>query len=225
MGAVFLKLFIALCALCAAPAPTVGQQAAPGATGPVRIFKFRGELALLLMRLAEAHQLTIGLEAPGRDSNCWVDVNLRGVDFRGVLGAVVVSSPGYEWREGGAPAPLDFRPASGRSELLDVEVSRLRLRDADWDEALAALMGLPEVRSAVTAADLTLRHSPTWIGPQGRRFSLDVEKTTVGMALHEIAKRSGGHIWVFRRYGAGSKFLSITNGPPVAYRVMPPATK
>ena len=43
----------------------------------------------------------------------------------------------------------------------------------------------------------------------GEVFSLRLEKVPVRVALHEMTKRSGGHFWVFRRYGSGGRSFSL----------------
>ena len=172
-------------------------------------------MSSLASKLAETYQVTIGLDAARQDPKSQVAVDVRDANLNDVLDAIARSGGGGRWRWAGSDTEFDLYPAAGRSPVLDIEINALRLREADWGEAIAALTDLPEVRSGMAAANLSLRNlaSAAAAKSDGGRFSLDLEKLTVRRALHEIAKKSGSHIWVFQQHGAGGEYLSITNAP------------
>jgi hypothetical protein len=215
MNTGWLKLFTVLWVLCAFAAPAHCQRTSTAEIERLRAVNYVGQLNGLAAKLAESCQVTIGLDAARQDPKSQVSVEVRDANLRDVLTAIARSGRGDRWRWTGNGTEFDLYPASGRSSVLDIEIAALRLREADWVEAIAALTELPEVRSGMAAANLSLRNLASAGAPKsdGHRFSLELEKLTVRRALHEIAKKSGSHIWVFQQHGAAGEYLSITNTP------------
>jgi len=208
-AAVLLLLF----AMSGAPAPRLrGQQVSgPAPRGHVLgSVVYDGDLAGLLQHLAEEFGVTIGFEADHRQPRPRIKFELRDATLQDVLDAIVRARPAYQWRQDGGF--IDVYPVRGGSPLLDTVIGRFQVSGANWAEASDALLSLPEVRSSLSANRLGRREAGR--GPAGRGgdvFSLYVENVPVRRALHEIAKRSGSHLWVFRQYGDGEKSFSLGN--------------
>lgn len=210
-----LKRIVALAsllALCCAYAPAAAGQES---SAPKRLaaIVYDGDMAALLSHLAQTFNVTLGLEMNTARLRPKVKISLRDATLQDVLDAVVRSEPGYAWREN--EGFVDFYPAAGPTPLLDTVIVNYQVSGVGWAEAGDALVGMPEVRSAMTAAGLTrgevARAQELWgraAPAPGVALSLSLSNVTARRALHEITRRSGGHFWQFRR---GSGFFSISN--------------
>lgn len=174
---------------------------------------YEGNMDALLQRLAPEFGVTIGFDAgPGR-ARPQVKISLREATLSDVLDAIVRSQPAYRWRREGDS--VDVYPAEGGSPLLDTVVGSFRLSASRWAEAADALLNLPEVQSRASALSLSRREAAGGAAGRGVQageiFSLQLENVPVRRVLHEMTRRSGGHFWVFRRYGDGGKSFSLGN--------------
>jgi hypothetical protein len=192
-------------------APYARGQQAPN-TAPqrheLRAVRFNGDLASLLRQLAREYGVTIGLEVSPKQPKPQVNFDVRDATFNDVMDAIVRAQPTYQWREDNGA--VDFYLTSGGSPVLDIMVGSFQVSEAGWAEASDALLGRPEVQSSMSAMGLSRREAerkPS--GRSGEAFSLRLENVTVRRALHEMAKKSGSHFWVFRQYGDGGKFFSL----------------
>lgn len=210
-------LFLLLAASGAAAPHARGRQA-QGPAPRERVLAaivYDGDMASFLGRLAEEFGVTVGFEAEPPLPRPRVKVNLRDATLRDVLDAVVRDQPAYRWRQEGGF--VDVYPAGGGSPLLDTVVGRFQVSAAGWAEARDALLGLPEVQSGMSAMRLSRRedergtHAGARARAGGEAFTLYLENAPVRRALHEIAKRSGSHLWVFRQYGDGEKSFTLGN--------------
>lgn len=175
---------------------------------------YDGDMAGFLGHLAKEFGVTVGFEAEPRLPRPRVKVSLRDATLSDVFDAVVRDQPAYRWRQDGVF--VDVYPTDGASPLLDTVVGRFQVSAAGWAEARDALLSLPEVQSGMSAMRLSRREPERRAHAGGRApergaepFTLYLENVPVRRALHEIAKRSGSHLWVYRQYADGEKFFTL----------------
>jgi hypothetical protein len=207
---------VALLLLLAAPcvnALQVRAQQAPNSAARERVLAaivYDGDLAGLLGHMAEEFGITIGFEPEPGQPRPRVNIKAREATFQDVMDAIVQSQPAYRWRQDGTF--VDVYPAKGGSPLLDTAVGNFQVSAASWDEASDALLRLPEVQSGMSAMRLSRREAERGTNVRGCEvFTLYLENVPVRRALHEITKRSGSHLWVFRQYGDGEKTFTLGN--------------
>jgi hypothetical protein len=208
-AAVLLLLF----ATSGAPASHIRGQQVPSPAPRGHVLGgivYDGDLAGLLQHLAVEFGITIGFEADHRQPRPRVKFELREATLQNVLDAIVRAQPAYQWRQEGGF--VDVYPLKGGSPLLDTVIGHFQVSAANWAEASDALLSLPEVQASVSANRLGRREAVRGAtGRSGDVFSLYVENVPVRRALHEIAKRSGSHLWVFRQYADREKSFSLGN--------------
>ena len=206
-------VLLLLLATSGAPAPHVRGQQVSGPAPRRQVLGaivYDGDLASLLQHLAEEFGVTIGFEADHRQPRPRVKFELRDAALRDVLDAIVRAQPAYGWRQDGGF--IDLYPVKGGSPLLDTVIGSFQVSAANWAEASDALLRLTEVQSSMSSLRLGRREAERRAaGRGGDAFSLYVENVPVRRALHEIAKSSGSHLWVFRQYGGAEKSFSLGN--------------
>jgi hypothetical protein len=204
-------LLLFLAAPCA-PALHAREQKASGPAPRGRVLAaivYDGYMTGLLGHLAEEFGVNIGVETEPGQPRPSVKINLREATLQDVLDAVVQSQPAYRWRQEGDF--VDVYPSKGGSPLLDTVVGNFQVNAASWEEASDALLRLPEVQSGMSAMRLSRREAERGTARGGEALTLYLENVPVRRALHELAKRSGSHIWVFRQYDEGEKTFTLAN--------------
>ena len=187
---------LALLSALFTPAAAAQHQDKPRKGAQVLTIKYDGDMAVLLHHLAGEYGVTIGLETLPREPRPKVNIFLRDVTLRDILSAIAAAHPEYRLQDNGDS--FDFYPADGRSPVLDAQVASFELKGADWREGRDALFALPEVAAVAVAAGVAWREpAPTPASLPGARFSLLLNGANVRAALHEMARLSGRHFWIY----------------------------
>lgn len=181
---------------------TLGQQASASKTPPLRVINYSGDLASLLVQLADTFEVTIGLEVDPQQPRSRVEFDLHDADLPAVLNAIVQSAPRYTWRE--RHGVIEMLPLQGSSTLLDTTISNFQAHDVDQAAALKQLLNVPELQAVMTALNFT-RRDLDFVPSKGpvKKFSLSLEGVTMRQAMGRIGKENGRRFWIFRRSGDG----------------------
>lgn len=195
-----LAVFLTICGT--AGSRTMGQKTSASKTPPLKAITYSGDMASLLMQLADSFEVTIGLEVDPQQPRSRVELDLHDADLPDVLNAIVQSAPRYTWRE--REGFIEMLPLEGRSTLLDTTISKFRARDVDQAAALDQLLNVPELQAVITALKFNRRDvhvTPT----KGsiKKFSMSQEGATMRETLGRIGKESGRRFWIFHSYGDG----------------------
>ena len=210
-----LMMLLALHFILNTGAPALaGQRPSAPQPRPIASIFYEGDMAGLLAKLAQEFGANIGLEVTPRRPKISVKVDLQdGPTLHDVLDAVVRSAQGYRWRE--SDGSIEVSPVEGGCPLLDTTVDNFQVGGVSQAEAVDQLINLPEVRAGMGALNLRYgeRNGPP---PRavGEKFSMSVKGASVRQVLHQIAGRSGGRFWSFRRYGSQREGEFITISTP-----------
>jgi hypothetical protein len=184
---------------------TLGQQSTRVQTP--RIIHYNGDMANLLAAMSETYDTTIGLEADPQQSRSPARVELQDPSLEDVMNAIVKSVPRYQWRDKGDV--IEVFPVAGGSSLLDTNIAKFQVSDADAKDSINQLLMLPEVQANMRSMNLGWMESRTQ--RRGKKFSVSLENVSMREALNMIAKGSGTRFWVFRR--VSGQFFTISNSP------------
>jgi hypothetical protein len=168
----------------------------------------------VLQRLANAYQVPVGLEAiqegEAGQANRKIDIRIQLGTVRDVLNAIVHADQRYTWEE--ADGFINVFPQKERDQFLEAVIRDFRLRAVNKEDAITALLQLPEVKNRVNQSGATRREvqilpaAPISTLP---RFSLNLHNVTVRQVLNEITKKTGCYYWVFFKYGDHNEYFSI----------------
>jgi len=183
-----------------------GQQSATRVQIP-RIIRYNGDMANLLAALAETYDSTIGVEADPQQPRSQAQIDVQDATLADAMNAIVKSVPRYQWRESGEF--IEVVPLVGGSSLLDTNIAKFQVSDADVKEAIDQLLMLPEVQANIKSMNLE-RKAPR-IEQRGKKFSVSLENVSMREALNRVAKESGTRFWIFRR--ENNRFFTINNSP------------
>lgn len=168
----------------------------------------------VLQRLANAYQVPVGLEAmpegEAGQANRKIDIRIQLGTVRDVLDAIVYADQRYTWKE--TNGFINVLPQKERDRFLEAVIRDFHLRDVNKEDAINALLQLPEVKDKVNQSGAVRREvqilpaTPISTLP---RFSLNMHTVTVRQVLNEIMKKTSCYYWVFFKYGDHNKYFSI----------------
>lgn len=194
----------------ASAAVSPGQQLSAPKPRPLRVIVYDGQLEPFLAHMAEEFDAVIGFETDPQQPRSRIKLKLQDASFHDVLNAVAQDDATYHWQVS-PNGFVDVYPAAGRSHLLSTVVGDFRVDEVDEAEAINQLMKLPEVETSIKALSLQRREfSQASAVKDRKKVSLNLANVTVGHALHEIVKKSGGNFWTLRRQGSNGEFFSVT---------------
>ncbi|HEU5236393.1 MAG TPA: hypothetical protein VFU37_04580 [Pyrinomonadaceae bacterium] len=159
----------------------------------VRVVVFDSDMASLLGALAESYDVTIGFETVPQHPNPRVKFQVYDATRNQVFDAIVRAVPEYQWRE--RDGVIEFLPVAGAS-FLDTPIGTLKVTNADWLQAIDALLNLPDVRASMLALGLSRRPVKQESAQTGRPINFELTNATVRDALNNITAQSGLHFWV-----------------------------
>lgn len=202
-----------LLALAACPHDLAGQIPPARKDRPIGHIRYEGDMAGLLSKLAQAFDVTIGLEVYPWRPTVPVKIELSEPTIADILNAVVSSAPGYRWRE--AEGAYEVSTVGEGCPLLDTRIEEFQVSGVTQAEAVDQLMNLPEVQAGMSALNVRYEVRNSRPARQGaEKFSLSVRGASLRQALHQIAGSSGGRFWEFGRRGVQREGEVVTLRTP-----------
>lgn len=166
---------------------------------------------MVLMKLATEFSVPIGFEGIAEYPEKAVTVTVVNGTVRTVIERLTSADPRYEWQV--TPEGLvDIFPKNAGERLLDVKVSRYRVKNSSRQQALDDLLKTPEFTAALAAVGVTVRtpFSGTFVANGCvPRFSLELNDVSMRTAINDLARASGSAFWSATRYGSALQYLSL----------------
>ncbi len=125
------------------------------------------------------------------------------------LDAIVKANPEYRWQVD--DGIINLLVTHGKPELLDVQISKLKVDNAASIEAVAdSLFALPEVKDAIAKLQLApgvhFIVKPISLNPERKpTYSIECENMTVREALNAIVRTHGRSVWEYKEQRCDGK--------------------
>ncbi len=167
---------------------------------------FDGDMAALLVQLAQKYQVNMSLETDPAKARANLKIDFWFDTLDDILDGVVLAAPAYRWRK--QDGFIDVYPQEANSILLGTVVNDLQVDNNEWLAASQALTNSPQVANQMKALGMVRRDVERQRPPM-TPFSLKLNNVTLRRALHEITMKSNNRFWKFERYGKDGQLFSI----------------
>ena len=167
---------------------------------------FDGDMAALLVQLAQKYQVNMSLETDPAKARANLKIDFWFDTLDDILDGVVLAAPAYRWRK--QDGFIDVYPQEANSILLGTVVNDLQVDNNEWLAASQALTNSPQVANQMKALGMVRRDVERQRPPMAP-FSLKLNNVTLRRALHEITMKSNNRFWKFERYGKDGQLFSI----------------
>ncbi len=209
---------VALVALAGVP---LGEAATSPPQDPLRreITNYKtdeSDISLALQEASYKYSVPLGIEADVQGLGARrTSVSISQGTVADVFRALVQQAPNYMWIE--SSGVMNVMPRHNPRSVLDITVSRFRVKNATPNAVHVAIVSLPEVKAWMNENQVAVRDFATTsilTGRDGRtdqpQVSLSVKNMTLRDILNTIVKRRGWHVWVVGRYDDHNQRLSIS---------------
>jgi hypothetical protein len=173
------------------PQPTLPAQAIP-----VSAVDYNDRALNILKLLAQKYKVVIGVSGTLTDNDdLLIQVSKDNGTLKDLLDQVAKKDPRFEWHQLG-DGSIDVRLRSNPVSLVDVIIKSFHINNPQRNDFPHFLLQIPEVK-AWQSEHGCLIHELIIGKPPGnwRPFSVHLREQKFGMAMNQIADKSGAYFW------------------------------